>query len=319
MRVLLSGISSFTGMHIAEQLALSDHAVVGTITQPLSHYTGHKKIRIQRLSAIQIAENTPFGSDSFIRLIQQFRPEVYIHHGFNTTGYQDTDFPIEERVALAVNNLKSCTQMLIENGCKGVIYSDSIFAGTGAVDCNGSVPFSSYGIAKKKVGDLVSQRCSEAGLLFWRQVIPNPIGPFDNFKLLQYVFERWSNGQTPVITTPDLVRDNIPVVLLAKDYLRLIEEIRLGQGGISNPSGWACTVKDLVNRAAAEWRLQTAQVTPIRLEPQCTQQPQTLVNTDPIWDRNPNWSERPFWSSVMAEHLPNSHLVIQRKSGPYLK
>ena len=61
------------------------------------------------------------------------------------------------------------------------------------------------------------QSCHAAGLAFWSQVIPNPIGQMDNAKLLQYLFDQWTMGKAPVITTPKLIRDNIPVVLLAKD------------------------------------------------------------------------------------------------------
>ena len=211
-------------------------------------------------------------------------------------------FPVEARVQSAIHGIDSIIEGLLEVGCIGVIYSDKDAAGTGDIKCDGPVPFSPYGVAKKGVGEQWAQACHTASLAFWTQVIPNPIGQMDNPKLLQYLFDQWSMGKAPVITSPEQYQDNISVDLLAKDYFRLVKALYKGKGGISNPSGWACPVEALVRRAAWYWTHHTGHPSPIDVKPQPSQQPNTLVNTDTIWARHPDWSEEQFWAELITDY-----------------
>ena len=303
MKILLSGASSFTGMHIAEHCFQAKHQVMGTYRKSLSAYTGVAQKRIARLSGIQKSEHTVIGSPKFLQLIHDFSPDVYIHHAFDTSGYHQPDFPLDARVEAALHNMDLICAALVENGCRGILYSDSFFAGSGNVDTDGRVPFSSYGTAKKRVGDRLEADCQQSGLAFWRMVIPNPIGPLDKPKLLHSLWSAWAEGRKAKLHAPHLIRDHIPVDLLAKAYLRILPDLYERKSGISNPSGWICTVEELTLQAGEYWTHHTGRKAAYTIEARPIQQPAVLANTESIWALAPEWSESAFWKELILEFL----------------
>jgi nucleoside-diphosphate-sugar epimerase len=302
-RVFLSGATSFTGMHIANTLTEAKHHVTASFRRHVFEYDGLKAQRISLLPKVQKSENAHIGSTEFCRTISSFKPDIYIHHGFDTTDYNTPNFPMRSRIDEALHNMDRVCHALAEEGCKGIVYSDSIFSGSGAINCDGVVPFSPYGKAKLEIGDRMESLCEKHQLSFWRVVIPNPIGLLDNHKLLKHVFTAWSQGKTPTLFTPDLVRDNLPVEILSRHYLDVCRRVLAGNSGISNPSGWVCSVKELVQRAGRAWTRQTGDPAPFRSEAQATSQPQSLYNTAPVLTETGDWSEDHFWNELIKEAL----------------
>ena len=54
-------------------------------------------------------------------------------------------------------------------------------------------------------------------------MIPNPFGPYEEPRFTAYLIRCWRSGETPSVRTPDYVRDNIHVTLLAAAYRRFVE------------------------------------------------------------------------------------------------
>lgn len=303
MHVLLSGASSFTGMHITTALTDAKINVAVTFRRTLSEYGGLKAERISLLSKARKLEASPIGSPSFSQCIRSFKPDIYIHHGFDTTGYNQPGFPLRSRIESALHNMDTVCLTLSREGCKGIVYSDSIFSGCGSIICDGTVPFSPYGKAKLEIGNRLERLCKKHQLQFWRVVIPNPIGVLDNPKLLKHVFNAWKRKQTPTLFSPHLIRDNLPVGVLAKHYLKVCEYILEGRSGISNPSGWVCSVQELVERAGREWTGRTGLAAPVRIEVKHDSQPILLHNTSTMLTETDDWSEDYFWNQLVEETL----------------
>jgi nucleoside-diphosphate-sugar epimerase len=75
MRILLTGISSFTGFWFARNLVAKGHEVIGTLSGPLERYSGLRARRIEPLKSIcNLVTDVPFGSDAFLRLVSSRGP-----------------------------------------------------------------------------------------------------------------------------------------------------------------------------------------------------------------------------------------------------
>jgi len=57
--------------------------------------------------------------------------------------------------------------------------------------------------------------CGEARIPLGKFVIPNPFGPFEEPRFTAYLMRSWKDGKPAGVKTPDYVRDNVPVDLLA--------------------------------------------------------------------------------------------------------
>lgn len=301
IKVLLTGVSSFTGVHFAEALCTSGCQVIAPFRKNLREYSGIKAKRIKGLPPLIKVENAPVGSPAFLKSIEAHRPQVYAHHGFDTSGYNNTDFPTVTRVAENLLNIEKVCLTLSNNGCQGILYSDSIFSGMGALVEGGTAPFSEYGEAKKRISDALKQQCDYLGLAYWRFVIPNPIGTLDNPKLLHHLFQTWLRGQTFSIHTPTLVRDHIPVGLLAKLFTKVCWTVSAGEGGSSNPSGWICSVEELIKRAGVAFTEATGMDSDFVVDEHKSEQPTCLINTQTVWANKFEWTEKSFWDDLIDE------------------
>ena len=87
------------------------------------------------------------------------------------------------------------------------------------------VAFSPYGLSKGLTAEIVRYRCREFGLHYRKFVIPNPFGPLEEPRFCAYLTRSWRKGEVVRVNTPDYVRDNIHVSLLAAAYAKFVGEM----------------------------------------------------------------------------------------------
>src|SRR5262249_39684978 len=94
--VVVTGISSFVGHHLARRFALRGDHVIGTISRPRDRYQG---IEAQRIAAIEPYVEI-FGLDlreprEFAALVDRRAPSLWIHHAGFAADYASPDYDLE--------------------------------------------------------------------------------------------------------------------------------------------------------------------------------------------------------------------------------
>lgn len=299
MRILITGPTSFTGAFFIEALAQAGHEVHATSTQSLSSYTDVRRLRaIKSETYAVLHQGIQFGDDRFLQLVRTERFDVYCHHGAWTKDYRGMNYDFETAFVSNTRSIDQVCRLLSDNGCQKIIVSSSIFERARPL-------FSPYGLIKKLTTETVEFYGNQFGLHVSKFVIPNPFGPLDNAKLIDYLGREWQAMRTPCIQTPLYVRDNIPVDLLALGFADWVEKCSDTVGTSEcRPSGYVSTMADFVERVAVAFRTRLNLECAVDMAEQTdVSQPMTLVNDMPLQDRFPDWNENAFWDALIEHQL----------------
>lgn len=246
--VFLTGVTSFTGCHIARALIDAGFEVHATLTRGLGDYTDPLiKKRMTHSRVTHWIEHAPFGSENFFQGLKKLPHAVMINHGAEIKGYRSPDFDIDHAVRTATHQLKTVMQTLKDMECPLFIHTGSIFERSDALPA-----FSPYGEAKTRTWEQLARAAQEFDIPIAKILIPNPVGPFENDDRMIPLFVRmWREGKRPKITTPDTVWDFLPAPWLANRYV----ELATGAGDNSkdsarvlSPSGYQDSVLKFVKR-----------------------------------------------------------------------
>jgi len=140
---------------------------------------------------------------------------------------------------------------------------------------------------------------------FGKFVIANPFGPLEQPRLGAYLARTWAAGDAAEIKTPDYIRDNIHVGLLATCYRRFVEDTDTAPAFRKlNPSGYVESQGAFVERVAREIGRRSGLRCAVTLLPQ-TQFPEPMmrVNTDPAARYAGDWDEEAAWDEYAGRFL----------------
>ena len=295
MRLLLTGVSSFTGLWFARALAQAGHEVVAPLRAGGAYADPLRQARID--AAAEVAElipAAPFGSDNFLHLLAEYGPfDALCHHAAEAANHKSPDFDVEGAVAANTFNLRAVLQTAADAGVERLILTGSAFEeGEG----RGNEPleaFSPYGLSKTLTARAFEEEAAEAGLDYVKFVIPNPFGPYEGQTFQRFVMTAWSEGRAVHVSHPFYGRDNVPADLLALAYARAVE----GQAGAHvSPSFYAGPTGDFFRRMAAEVASRTGWACGLTLaETQSFDEPEIRLNLQPLDAAALGWSETAFW------------------------
>ncbi len=255
MRILMTGVSSFTGSHIARALRQSGHEILSV----RAHAVGSRgELEAQRLDWAGVRAHpvpAPFGSEAFLAAVDSFRPEVILNHGADIDGYRRADFDFRRSMAASFLGIEELLTRLNKVGCRYWIHSGSIFeSDEGSSDDNTSQvgrtqAMSLYGASRAAVWQILRFIVPQAGLKMIKIVIPNPVGPFENSDRLVPVFvKRWLQGEECVLKSADAVRDFIPAPWLARVYAEALSKQSAEAISVLRPSAWVLTQEAFVRK-----------------------------------------------------------------------
>jgi nucleoside-diphosphate-sugar epimerase len=302
MKVLLTGASSFTGYWFAHELSRAGRHVVAPVRGASKDYRdGTRAERVRRLSAlVEVVENAPFGSDRFMDLAKAGGFDILCHHAAKVGDYRSPDFDIAGALAENTANLRTVLETLKRGGLSGVVLTGSVFEQDEGAGETPLVAFSAYGLSKGLTAAVVSHRCREFGLRFGKFVIPNPFGPLEEPRFCAYLVRSWKKGETARVNTPNYIRDNIHVSLLARAYAKFVGDTASGAGrGRLNPSGYVETQAAFAERFAAAMRPRLGMVCALELGKQSDfSEPLMRVNVDSAHHYVGTWKESVAWDEV---------------------
>lgn len=300
--VLLTGASSFTGMWIADALAVAGFEVVAPMLRPRAAYDRERLARIARVEAVAEAVfDCPFGSPAFLDLVAHRQVDALAHHAADVTGYRDPGFDAAAAFARNVDGALETFRRLADRGARVALATGTVFeAGEGGVPAE-PLAVTAYGLSKTLTSVALRHYADWTGLRFGRLVVPSPYGAFEQRRFPWYLFRSWFAGAPPVVRTPDYVRDHIPAPLLALAYADYLKRL-LAEGdapAVWRPSGWIATQGDFALKVAAEAAARLDRPCPVTLGEQADfSEPLRRVNSDE--SPRDRFDEERFWDGYVA-------------------
>lgn len=296
MRILFTGASSFTGFWFVNSLVKAGHEVVAVFTK--RDYEGLRKQRVQRVQPLCMARfGLSFGEPAFLDLIHDEGPwDCYCHHGAQVEGYRDSNFDFIGATKSNTNNLRSVLQALQDQACRRIVLTSSVFESDVGKGSGSLEAFSPYGLSKSMTYDCFRYFSFQMGLHLGRFVIPNPFGPYEEARFTHYLMKQWSRQLPAEVKTPEYVRDNIHVAVLAQYYHCFVE----GDQKLCAPSGYCEPQGSFAQRLASEVQARLAWPCELACPPQQDfSEPLVRINTGeppiPGCDEKRYWDEFTFY------------------------
>lgn len=302
MRILFTGASSFTGMWFIKELAAQGHDVAAIFQHPLEHYTGVRKERVEAIAPLcRAVYNCSFGTFDFIKMVLEKGPwDLFCHHAADVTQYKSDDFNVGHAVANNVHHLKVVLESFLNQNCRKILLTGSVFEPN---EGKGTLPlkaFSPYGLSKGLTFDIFQFYAEKLKMKLGKFVIPNPFGPYEEARFTSFLIQKWTQGETAQVTHPDYIRDNIPVSLLAKAYVHFAEQLsddaKLQR---MNPSCYADSQGNFTKLFAKQ--MESRLSIPCRynlLKQTDFSEPLERVNTDSL--SHLHWDEQKAWDELAA-------------------
>jgi nucleoside-diphosphate-sugar epimerase len=303
VRLLLTGASSFTGYWFAQELASAGHEVTATFTRKDVATYGDEE-RGQRvadtLKHCRPVFDCRFGDDTFQEVVRTSDFDVLCHHAANVTDYKSPDFDIHRALEGNTHRLPEVLGELARTGCQRVVLTGSVFEGGEGAGSEGLPHFSPYSLSKALTAEVFRHHCREAGLRLGKFVIPNPFGPREDPRFTAYLMRTWLAGSTASVQTPHYVRDNIQVSLLARAYLRFLEDASDERAFTRfNPSGYVESQGAFARRFAAEMRERLRLPCALELAAKhAFTEPRARINTDVLDSDELRWDEAAAWDAI---------------------
>ncbi len=301
MKILLTGISSFTGFWFASELASSGHEVIATLTKNSpDEYNGIRKERISLiLKKVTPVFGCRFGDVVFNDIIES-GIDVLCHHGSEVTDYKSIKFDIANAVKQNTNNIIGVIEHLKKSKCNSIIYTGSVFEPNEGYGTEPLNAFSPYGFSKSLTYEIIRYYCSTFEIKLGKFVIPNPFGPFEEARFTNYLIQNWFNGNIPDVKTPDYIRDNIHVDLLATAYESFVQKVFKGNNPFfkTNPGLYAESQGAFTGRIAREMEMRLNIKCDFKLLKQTDfTEPLKRINTESMRDVF-NWNESEAWDCL---------------------
>jgi len=301
MKILFTGASSFTGYWFVKSLAAVGHEVVCPLTGAVDRYTDGRRFRVDALAKVaRLVAEAPFGSEAFVKLAGAEPFDLLCHHAADVTNYKSADF---DALAALANNSKNLRAVLAALP-RPVLLTGSVFEPDEGRGDAGEPrrAFSPYGLSKGLTHQYFRYYCQAAGLPLGKFVIPNPFGPQEEPRFTAFLMKNWKAGKPVEVKTPDYLRDNIHVDLLAAAYVRFAGQtaaLKTGQIAL-NPSGYVEKQGEFGQRVAREVQARLGWACELKLAQQEDfSEPLSRVNTDPVAPQSPTWNEAKAWDAFV--------------------
>jgi nucleoside-diphosphate-sugar epimerase len=297
MKILFTGGSSFTGFWFIQELAAAGHAVAAVFRQGKGEYSGIRRERVELASrACRPVFGCQFGDPTFLGLIAEGGWDMLCHHAADVTNYRSPDFDAVGALRNNTSNLPAVLRALKAAGCTRALLTGSVFeAGEGA-GSDGLPNFSPYGLSKALTAEVFEYDAARFGLGLGKFVIPNPFGPYEEARFTAYLMKNWLAGETPACSSPAYVRDNIPVSLLARAYVRFAENLPASGMSRCNPSGYVESQGAFALRVAREMAPRLKRPCSVELKKQTDfSEPRIRINTQPVDAEALGWEEARAW------------------------
>jgi nucleoside-diphosphate-sugar epimerase len=304
MRVLLTGVSSFTGCWFAEALAQRGAAVLATTRRPLADYTAAEQDRLAkaRAAGVSLAHGAAFGDGRLLELLRTEGPfDLVCHHGAEVGDLRRPDYDPLAALEANVRGAVDVTSTLADTGGRALVLSASVFEPEEGAGSDLRPAFNAYGLAKQLTWQTLRFHAERHRLALGRFVIPHPFGPHEKPGFVSQLVEAWRAGRPGYVRRPQLVRDFIHVDLLAAAYAGFCLDVhRKDSGGRLAPSGYVGSLAALSGLIAAELRPRLGLTCEVELAdpPEPGDEPLCRCNSDTLEQLVSDWPFERSWDRL---------------------
>jgi UDP-glucose 4-epimerase len=258
VKILMTGVTSFTGCYIGQALKAAGYDVTGVLTRKRSDYTDTLIQRRLEFSGLKnFWEEAPQGSENFLRKLNLEKFDFFVSHGAAIQGYRSPDFDFVKSVSDSLRGVKEIFNAFQQQGLKGIVHSGTVFE---SVD--GLPALSPYGLSKQMVWDALSYWAQSKEIALTKVWIPNPIGSLENEDRLIPIFvKQWKQKTAAKLTVPRLVYDHVPAAWLANFYVRAVEAQSHSSAGLQShlrPSAFILNNGELVENFREAFQKQSS-------------------------------------------------------------
>lgn len=308
MRICLTGVTSFTGFWFAKKITAAGHEIIAPLRSRCADYSDLKRARLDQLrDSIETHDDAPFGSDKFLDLIGGEKFDVICHHAAETDDYKSDRFQLHRAVESNTFKMPEVLETFQNQDGKGLMVTGSVFendVGTGSRD---SDAFSPYGLSKSISWQIARYHARRIGLPIGRFVIPNPFGPYEEKRFCDYLIRTWKAGKVASVNTPNYVRDNIHVSLMALAYVDEVEAlVTAGTDRYLEPSGYVEEQGVFAERFARAMRPRLGLAAELDLAHQTSfPEPRRRINRDCVIVDESRWNEQAAWDELADYYSPD--------------
>ncbi len=251
-KVIISGVSSFVGCHLAEAFS-QDWDVTAVTSKPMDQYEGIRAVRLNHVKedvSHRICDLT--DAQAVAKLVEEVRPQLWIQHGGFAENYASPDYDLEKSLDVNVLALKPLYQALAKIGACIILTGSNAEYGpakdTADREDDACWPETPYGLSK--LAETI-----EARRLALHHRVPTrvarlyiPVGTMDApGKLMDHVITNLKAGEKVDLSPCLQKRDFLGVDDIADAYLKLAEDVHRCIFDIFNIcSGDACELKNLL-------------------------------------------------------------------------
>ena len=303
MKILFTGASSFTGSWIVKALLTAGHTVVAPMRRSPAEYDALRQARMEMIGrAIVTIPQCPFGSPQFIALLKSGEFDLLCHHGAQVDHYKSDDFDVAAAVRDNCLNLPGVLRAGADKSGFAVILTGSVFEQNEGTGTEPRLAVSPYGLSKGMTADAFRYWSNRLDVKLAKFVVPNPFGPYEEPRFCDYLMRCWSTGKTAEVKTPDYIRDNIHVSLLAAAYADMVAKIdALPAFHHLAPSLYAESQGIFAQRFAHAIGERMGLACPLTLSRQTTfPEPKVRINTDRLDAATLGWDENRAWDELAA-------------------
>jgi nucleoside-diphosphate-sugar epimerase len=281
-------------MWFVQALAKKGHTIVVPLRKEKAAYEGVRKERVNLLANFSdIRFSTPFES-----VIHAEPFDLFCHHAADVTNYKSPTFDPIFALKNNANALPSLLEALRLKGCHKVLLTGSIFEQNEGAGSDGLRAVSPYGLSKGLTSEVFKYYCETHNMRLGKFVIPNPFGPYEEFRFTSFLVQNWFENKKVNVSQPAYVRDNIPVSLLAEAYQQFAQDLLETPGFQKiNPSGYPESQGAFTERFASEMRKRLNLLCDFTLSKQTEfPEPKVRINTDLL--NGINWDETAAWDTL---------------------
>lgn len=309
MKIFFTGASSFSGYWFVQALVKKGHDVHAVFTKKeLNDYSeeGFYRQRVSRLlNLVNPIWNSSLGQDTFFEALQNHSWDAICLHGAAVSNHKSAAFPVMESLATNINGYQDFLKLMPEIGNPHIVATGTYFEANEGTGSERLDNFSPYALSKRLTWDYMEFFAQETTAKLSKFVMPNPFGEFESKGFTSYLVKNWMNGLVPSVRTPDYVRDNIPVSLLAKCYEGFVSS--LGPESVAskfNPSGFVSSQGEFAQRFANEMLPRLKIPCPLEFMKQVDwNEPRIRINCDSAFKFCPDWNQTQFWDGLASWYL----------------
>lgn len=308
LKVFFTGASSFSGYWFCHRLLESGHQVTATFTRGgPGEYEGTDRERVERLLPhITPVWGAPSGSDAMLEALAGGPFGLLCLHAATVGDYKSENFDVLEALRLNTCRIDEVLHTAKQGGVQALVTTGSYFeADTGAAP-EPRQAFSPYALSKTMTWQAYRFMAGRANLPLGKFIISNPFGPLEKGGFTSYLARTWLRGEVAECRTPDYLRDNIPVDLMAIAYADFCERMFRDKSpvAICDPSGYVGSQGEFARLFAGKLQSRWGVPCEVRLAKQEDfNEPLERANTTNVLSAFSDWSELASWDQLADYYL----------------